>query len=106
MDGNEIISKTVLNNNVKALKQLAREYDINIRYSNGQTLMHDAALTNAVDVIKWLKNNGADINIMDNQNQTPLDLAENSDGNLQNVKNPRYWMDELKFKNKPVQFQF
>ena len=75
---------------IKLFKNYAieHEYDIedvieNILLDNEKdhdhkdyTLMHYAVLADNIEVMKWLKEQGADINAKDDEGNTPLDLAK------------------------------
>ena len=53
--------------------------DINARDKSGNSPMHYAAETDAVDAMKWLKEKGDDINARNNDNHTPMDIAMSYD---------------------------
>lgn len=49
--------------------------DIDARNEDGQTAMHMAAFTGADPVVKYLAEQGADINVVDNYGETPWSMA-------------------------------
>ena len=49
----------------------------NSKDSNGYTPLAAAVSYNHIDLIEFLISEGADVNIRDNENDTPLDIAEN-----------------------------
>ncbi|MDH3531625.1 MAG: ankyrin repeat domain-containing protein [Gammaproteobacteria bacterium] len=49
--------------------------DANAKNEDGQTAMHMAAFTGADPVVRYLAENGADINVMDNYGETPWSMA-------------------------------
>ena len=49
--------------------------DINAKNDDGQTAMHMAAFTGADRVVRYLADNGAEINVVDNYGETPWSMA-------------------------------
>ena len=49
--------------------------DLNAKNEEGQTAMHMAAFTGADPVVKYLADNGADVNVVDNYGETPWSMA-------------------------------
>ncbi|MEJ2171598.1 MAG: ankyrin repeat domain-containing protein [Woeseiaceae bacterium] len=58
---------------VKAV--VAMGIDLNAKNEDGQTAMHMAAFTGADPVVRYLADNGADINVKDNYGETPWSMA-------------------------------
>jgi ankyrin repeat protein len=53
---------------------------INAKNANGETALHAASSRGLDDVVRFLVENGADVNAKDNRQRTPLALAERSEG--------------------------
>ena len=51
------------------------DFDVNARDYVFATPMHEAAIVNAVEVMKWLKDKGGDINARDSRYRTPFHRA-------------------------------
>jgi len=49
--------------------------DVNARNEDGQTAMHMAAFTGADPVVRYLADNGAEIDVVDNYGETPWSMA-------------------------------
>jgi ankyrin repeat protein len=49
--------------------------NINAKNDDGRTAMHMAAFTGAETVVKYLAENGADVNVVDNYGETPWSMA-------------------------------
>lgn len=62
------------------------EVDINDFDANGNTPLHWAALRGHLSVVDVLLEHGADVNIRDRMNRTPLDLAKLDEENRKIVK--------------------
>jgi ankyrin repeat protein len=58
---------------VKAVVEMG--IDVNAKNDEGQTAMHMAAFTGADPVIRYLAENGAEINVADNYGETPWSMA-------------------------------
>ena len=58
---------------VKAVVEMG--IDINAKNEEGQTAMHMAAFTGADPVVKYLAENGAEIDVVDNYGETPWSMA-------------------------------
>jgi len=54
---------------------LKHKPNINLQDSTGQTAAHYAALVGNSEILEVLLKNGADVNIRDEDDQTPLDVA-------------------------------
>jgi uncharacterized protein len=64
------------NTSVKAIQIcLDRGVDINAFNNNGQTALHRAAQRGADQVVKFLAEHGAKLDMKDKQNRTPIDMA-------------------------------
>jgi len=53
--------------------------DVNAKESMGETPLHFAAASGALDVVQWLVQNGADANALDGSGKTPAMAAAESD---------------------------
>jgi len=60
----------------KAVKAVIKMgIDVNAKNEDGQTAMHMAAFTGADPVVRYLAENGAEINVADNYGETPWSMA-------------------------------
>jgi len=61
--------------------------NINKKYGvSGETLLHVAAYTNNLELVKYLVESGADVNACDNGNRTPLHEAGRGRGDIDMIK--------------------
>lgn len=65
----------IKNDNVAFMHRHVSRDTINDCDQDGRTLLHHAAEHNAINVLSWLLNNGADNNLRDNNDESALDIA-------------------------------
>jgi ankyrin repeat protein len=97
---NHFLKKAVQLDRVEIVKYLIEEsrleLQINIKDRNGRTFLHFAALSKALDVIKYLVANRIDVNAIDKkEKRTALHLAAITDSNFEVCK---YLVEEAKVK--------
>jgi len=82
-----LLHKSILRHNINALKEFIslRCFDINAKDKNGMTALHLAAEKNYFEGVKILLQAGASIDILDNENRTPLHRGSFG-GNIDIVK--------------------
>ncbi|MBL8797008.1 MAG: ankyrin repeat domain-containing protein [Planctomycetia bacterium] len=64
-----------LGNVGKVKLELQKGADINAKFANGATALHEAALNGHVELVRFLLANGADRTLTDGVGATPLELA-------------------------------
>jgi ankyrin repeat protein len=78
------------NDSVEAIKFLAGlGMDVNYAAPSGETALHAAAGRGANPVVQVLADLGADVNALDKQKRTPLDVANGVGGTLGGVRAPQ-----------------
>jgi len=65
-------------NNVESLRQIITEYNLDVEYKfeNERTLLHEACYSKNVEIIKFLIDFGANINAVNKNGTTPLMYAK------------------------------
>ncbi len=64
--------ETISGDPLRMEKYIRSHKDVNVRYKDGKTLLHYAAIRNYRDIAKLLLERGADINAADNYKRVPL----------------------------------
>jgi hypothetical protein len=60
---------------IRILLHSKEEVDPNLVGPGGNTSLHYAVRSNKLDTVEWLIDRGADVNVRNNRNKSPLDLA-------------------------------
>ena len=80
-DPNIKLYKVCREGNVRSLKQILKDYenvlDINAKYENGSTCLHEVTIHNCqyAEMVKILLEHGASVNFQDDDGNTPLHTA-------------------------------
>ncbi len=74
------IQDAVGNGNIEAVKQhIAAGVNVNAKVGNGSTALNFAAYNGHKEMVELLINNGADVNVVDEDGEAPLDFTVNKE---------------------------
>ena len=73
----EFLEAVALDSVFDAIKIL--EFNINAKTPNGRTVLIGASIVGRAEVVKYLIEKGADVNLKDNDGKTALDYAKDSE---------------------------
>ena len=76
-------------------KMLLFKPRLNFQREDGRTILFDIIVENNIELIKLLINAGADLNILDNENNSPLSYMVDEGLKIENAKEKEYFLERL-----------